>query len=161
MIRTLVTALSLAIAFPAFSHEFKAGDLHIDHPVVFKAFAKARAAGGYMSITNTGDTSDLLIGVRSDVPRTMIHESREDDGVMRMIHLDAVEIAAGETVSFKPGGLHVMFMGLEPGDLLVGEEVGATLIFERAGEVDVFFTVGERPADGKAFDHTEHQHNNS
>ena len=161
MIRLITAVLACALAFPALAGDIIAGDLRIEGPVVFKSFAKARAAGGYMRVTNTGETDDLLIGVTVDGPMAMLHESREEDGVMRMIHLDAIEIPAGETVSFQPGGLHVMIMGLQPDDLPVGEALDATLIFDRAGEVEVIFNVEELPADGKMMDHSGHSHDNS
>ena len=94
-----------------------------------------------MSLTNTGDQPDALIGVRTESYGAMIHESGEEDGVMLMILRERVEIPAGETVSFRPGGFHVMFVGLARGDLSVGETLDATLVFERAGEVPVTFTV--------------------
>ncbi len=74
----------------------------------------------------------------------MIHESREEDGVMRMIHVDAVELPAGETVTFRPGGLHVMIMGLKPDDLPLGGTLDAVLTFDRVGEVAVTFEVVDR-----------------
>lgn len=156
MIRTFAALVALTLALPAAAEDVTLGDLSIKAPVVFKSFAKARAAGGYMAITNAGATDDLLIGVRVDGPMAMLHESREEDGVMRMIHLDAVEIPAGETVSFAPGGLHVMFMGLQPDDLPVGDSIDVTLIFDRAGEVAVTFNVKDRSSDGGAMDHSSH-----
>ena len=156
MIRAVLIALCLAPASVALGHEYQAGDLMIDHPVIYKSFARARAAGGYMTITNTGDADDLLIGISTEGPMAMLHESREEEGVMRMIHLDAVEVPAGATVSFAPGGLHVMFMGLAPEDLPVGDRLDATLLFDRAGEVAVTFHVEELPKDGHVTDHSQH-----
>lgn len=109
-----------------------------------------------MSIMNMGDTPDLLIGVRVEGPMAMIHESREEDGVMRMVHLDAVEIPAGDTVEFRPGGLHVMVMGLGPDDLPVGDTLDATLIFDRAGEVPIVFSVTDLVQGSAEMDHSEH-----
>ena len=156
MFRTLATALAIAVSLPAAAQDYMADDLHISDPVIFKSFAKARAAGGYMSIENKGETSDLLIGVRVEGPMAMIHESREEDGVMRMVHLDAVEIPAGETGEFRPGGLHVMVMGLGPDDLPVGDTLDATLIFDRAGEVPIVFFVTDLVQGSAEMDHSEH-----
>ncbi len=160
MIRSIAALFAMTLAFPVAAADFKAGDLEIENPVMFKSFSNARAAGGYMTVANTGEADDLLIGVRVDGPMAMLHESREEDGVMRMVHLDAVEIPAGETVSFQPGGLHVMVMGLEPGDLPVGETLDVTLIFDRAGEVEVTFSVEERPEQGGMSGHGGHAKTN-
>lgn len=117
----------------------------IEDPVIFKAFSLARAAGGYMTIDNSLGEADWLIGARVEGHMAMIHESREVDGVMTMAHVEAVEIEAGGTVRFAPGGLHVMIMGLAPGEFAAGDTVPVTLIFDKAGEVAVEFSVTERP----------------
>ena len=124
------------------------GDLTIHDPVIVKSFAGARSAGGYMAITNQGHQPEHLVGIRVEGPMAMIHESREEDGVMRMIHVDAVEIPAGETVTFRPGGLHVMIMGLKSDDLPLGGTLDAVLSFAREGDVAVTFEVVDRSESG-------------
>ncbi len=148
MLRPLVSAfvIFLVTGLAARAEEFSVGDLTIRNPVIFKSFTAARAAGGYMTIGNAGVQPDRLTGVAVDGPMAMIHESREDEGVTRMIHLDAVEIPAGDTVAFRPGGLHIMIMGLQPDDLPVGDTLDAVLRFDRAGEVNVRFLVIDQPA---------------
>ena len=146
--------LLIAIAATAlFAHDYSTGALTIDHPVIYESPGMARTAAGYMTITNDGDSPERLIGVRAEgVPTTMLHESVMDGDIVRMEHLEAVVIAPGESVAFDPGGKHVMFMGLDGTPLVEGDEIAATLIFDRAGEVDVTFTVEPR---GDA-DHTGH-----
>lgn len=112
-----------------------------------KAFAtapSAMAGGGFMEITNTGTTDDMLIAVEADFPRVAIHTTEFTDGVARMMHVDGIPIPAGETVTLTPGGLHVMFMGLRGDPFEVGEKVDATLIFEVADAVPIIFNVVER-----------------
>ena len=113
--RQILSALAIMIGTSAVADGHT--PIQIDDPIVFKSFEKARAAGGYMTILNTGEENDLLIGIEIKNRMSMIHESREEDGVMRMLHVDAVEVPAGDTVEFKPGGFHVMIMGLQPGEL--------------------------------------------
>jgi copper(I)-binding protein len=64
-----------------------------------------------------------------------------DGSVMRMRELDGpLEIKPGETVTLAPGGMHLMMMGLkEP--LTQGERVPLTLVFEKAGKIDVDLAV--------------------
>ena len=138
---SILAALSLSTA--AIAHEYKAGGLDIDHPMAFETAATAKVGGGYMTITNSGDTADTLIEVKADFPRVEIHETVEEDGVAKMNHVGRIDIPAGETVMLKPGGLHVMFMGFsEP--LVEGEKVSATLVFETAGELEVEFAIESR-----------------
>lgn len=147
---------AILIAGPALAHEFTAGDLTIDHPMAFETAPTAMAGGGYLTITNAGDEPDRLIGISSAFPRTELHTTEERDGVARMRPLEAIEIAPGETVALEPGGHHVMFMGLGGDPFEVGEEIPATLSFERAGEVDVMFVVEPREPDGHEGHGTDH-----
>ena len=146
--KTLTTAFAaILIAGPALAQEFTAGGLTVGHPMAYQTAPSAMAGAGYMIITNHGDALDRLIGVRADFPRVTLHTSEKQDGVARMRPVESVEIAPGETVAFEPGGLHVMFMGLEGDPFEVGEQIPATLLFERAGEVAVTFAVEPRGAD--------------
>lgn len=151
----LTLTLTLGPAAMAAAHDYNLGDLNIDHPMSFETAETARTGAGYLTIENTGDSADRLIEVRADIPRIEIHTIEEDDGVVRMVQMEqGVEIPAGETVMLEPGGLHVMFMGLE-GPLVAGAEFPATLVFEKAGELEVVFKIEERNG-AAAHDHSNH-----
>lgn len=151
-----VTALTL-MATGALAHEYTLGDLTIDHPIVFETAVTARAGGGYMVVTNNGAADDVLLEVRAEYPRVEVHETVDNDGVMRMQHLEnGLVIPAGESVTLEPGGLHIMFMGLDGRPFEVGGEVPVTLVFERAGEIEVIFNVEARVQD--AMDHGDMDH---
>lgn len=139
----LSTILAAALPAVAAAHDYTFGDLEIIHPRVFETAATAKAGGGYVTIANTGESDDALIGVAADFPKVQIHESYEEDGVHKMQHVERIALPAGETVELAPGGYHVMFMGLSD-PFEVGEDIPVTLIFEKAGEVEVTFTVEER-----------------
>ena len=122
---------------------FKAGALTIEAPWARATPGGAQVAGGFMKITNTGNEPDRLVG--GTVPfagRFEVHEMAMDGGVMKMRELSkGLEIKPGETVELKPGGYHVMFMDLKSG-LKEGEVVKGTLVFEKAGKVEVEYRVG-------------------
>ena len=104
-----------------------------------------RPGAGYFTLTNTGNAPALLTGADSErADEVEMHTTEERNGVMNMLRLESLEVGAGETVVFEPGGHHLMFMGLEE-PLAEGEVFTATLIFEDAGEVKVEFTVGAEP----------------
>lgn len=69
-----------------------------------------------------------------------------------MVHLDALDLPAGQTVRFAPGGMHLMLTGLT-GKLLEGARFPPILAFERAGEitveVPVFGVAASGPAAGR------------
>lgn len=154
MFRALLAAAFLLSA-PAFAHEFKGGDLTIGHPYSFEIPPRAQSAAGYFSVTNNGSVPDRLIAVRSEAADAMIHQSTEENGVAKMSHVEAVDIAPGETVTFGPGGYHIMFMGLEGKPWVAGDKVEAVLVFEKAGEVPVVFNVEPRKA-GATDPHASH-----
>lgn len=136
----IMSALLIA-PFSVTAHEYKIGGLVIDHPVAKTTPATAMSGAGYLSITNTGDAPDSLIAVEADFPRVMIHDTKVENDIASMFHIDAAEIAPGETVTFAPGGKHIMFMGLDGDPFEAGEVVEATLVFKNAGRIDVNFNV--------------------
>jgi hypothetical protein len=71
----------------------------------------------YFDLSYSGAPGVTLENVTVEGARmTMIHDNVEKDGKMQMVMADAVPLAQGAPVSFKPGGLHVMAM--EPSDAL-------------------------------------------
>jgi hypothetical protein len=104
------------------------------------AWARAsvgRNGAAFVTLVNRSDTDDRLVAAKSDVsPRAELHTHLMDGNVMRMRPVDAIPVPAGETVMLKPGGLHVMFIGLNK-KLVEGESFPLTLVFEKAGEIEV------------------------
>ncbi len=102
-----------------------------------------QGGGGFLSITSA--TADrLLSGSTPLAERFELHTMTMKGDVMEMRQVDAIELPAGKTVELKPGGLHVMFIGLKQ-PLALGSKVPVTLKFEKAGEVKVEFNVVPRP----------------
>lgn len=129
--------------------DYMLGHLKIDHPRAFETAKSANVGGGYMTIINTGSSDDTLIGVRvAEIPRIELHLSATDEnGVATMTKQEGgIPLPAGETVMLRPGGLHVMFMGLGGDPFEIGEQIKATLVFEIAGEIDIAFDVEARSA---------------
>jgi periplasmic copper chaperone A len=96
------------------------------------------AGGVFMTIANNGDAADRLVGAGSPAAKMVeIHETIDDNGVMKMRAVaGGFEIPAGGKLELKPGGKHVMLMGLTT-PLMEGGEVEVTLTFENAGPVTV------------------------
>jgi hypothetical protein len=100
----------------------------------------ARTAAAYLYISNSGD-SDRLLDVRSERARSVeIHTTQEQSGMMRMSQLDSLAVPANSDLQLGPGGYHLMLV--EISDTFVhGDSVLMTLMFEKAGAMDVNFTV--------------------
>jgi copper(I)-binding protein len=137
----LASSLTLA-ATAASAHEYKAGSIDIQHPWSRATPKGATVAGGYMKLINTGTTPDRLIGGSTEVAgKFEIHQMSTDNGVMKMRPVSGgVEIKPGQTVEFKPGGYHLMFVGITH-PVEQGKRVKGTLEFEKAGKVDVEYAV--------------------
>ena len=102
-----------------------------------------QGGGGYMAVTSA--TGDRLLGGSTTLSqRFELHTMSMKGDVMEMRQVDAIELPAGQTVELKPGGLHVMFIGLKT-PLKTGSKVPVTLKFEKAGDVKVEFDVMARP----------------
>lgn len=121
---------------------FKLGDLTVTSPWTRATPGGAKIAGGYLKITNNGTASDRFIGAKSEeADHLELHEMSMSDGVMMMRPLpDGLEIKPGETVELKSGGYHLMFMDIKL-PFKQGDMIRATLQFEKAGSLDVKFSV--------------------
>ena len=151
----LTSALVLALVTGAAAHDFKVGALVIDHPWSRATPKGAAVAGGYLKITNTGTTPDRLTGGTTDAAKKFeIHEMKMEGSVMKMRELSGgIEIPPGATVELKPGSYHIMMTTLAR-PFAKGDFVKASLIFEKAGKVDIEFAVDAAGGAGTK----EHKH---
>lgn len=112
------------------------------------AWARTARAGengaAYFVIKNDSASDDNLLSVSSNIAITAeVHMSMMDEnGVMSMQMQEAVAIPAKGQLEFKPGGLHVMFVGLNR-DLKAGDTITLILLFKKAGEVAVQVEIKE------------------
>jgi copper(I)-binding protein len=91
----------------------------------------------YMTIKNTGSTDDRLVAVATPVAdRAQLHIEMNDNGIMKMRPLSAIDVKANSTVTLAPGGMHVMLIGLKQ-RLKEGQSFPMTLTFEKAGTLHV------------------------
>ncbi|MDR7034391.1 copper chaperone PCu(A)C [Mesorhizobium sp. BE184] len=141
-IAVLAIALLFAGAHGVWAHEFKLGQLDIDHPWSRATPPGASVAGGYFTVANEGSTPDRLVSISSDISeKAEMHEMTVKDGVMTMRPVQGgLEVPAGGKLELAPGGYHLMFIGLKQAPK-AGEKFAATLTFEKAGSIPVEFDV--------------------
>jgi uncharacterized protein YcnI len=154
-----LTILAQAMqAQPAHGTSVKVGALMIEAPWIRATPGGAKVAGGYLKIVNHGKEADRLIG--GSLPaagRFEIHEMAMDGGVMKMRPLPkGLEIAPGGSVEMKPGGYHLMFMDLTQG-LKAGDTIKGTLVFEKAGKVEIEYTIAPVGSGGPGAGGHSHQ----
>ena len=94
------------------------------------------AGGGYLKIAG-GATADRLLSATAPVAKqTELHTMSMDGDVMRMRPIEAVPVPARQMVELKPGGMHLMLVGLAK-PLAAGSTFPLTLRFEKAGDITV------------------------
>ncbi|MCW2382477.1 MULTISPECIES: copper chaperone PCu(A)C [unclassified Sphingobium] len=138
----IAAGFAAALVAPATAQGVKKDGLTIDRPWARETARGQSAGGGFLAITNSARTDERLTGGSTPVAtRVEIHSMSMEGGVMRMRPLkNGLPVAAGGSVALKPGGFHIMFMGLKR-PLVRGETIPVTLDFARAGKVQVSFAV--------------------
>ncbi|MBV9827456.1 MAG: copper chaperone PCu(A)C [Alphaproteobacteria bacterium] len=114
---------------------------------VSNAWARGTPGGaqiGAAYLTLQSSSGDRLTGIATSVAqKAELHTMTMDNGVMKMRPLDGVDLPAGQTVSLKPGGIHIMLMGLKA-PLQPGQSFPMTLQFAKAGSREVTVAI-EKP----------------
>ncbi len=140
LLRRICSTLLILIACNASAHNVKIGDLIIKHPYINETPPSAVVAGGYLSIKNTGKTDVRLLSVNANFAAMIqIHQTSIKNDIAQMQEMsDGVVIPAGQTIKLQHGGMHIMFMRLKK-NIKAEREYAATLVFEKAGEIKVYF----------------------
>lgn len=134
---SLLAAAALALHLPlAGAHDAKLGAIEIGEPWARATAAGQAAGGGFLKLKNGGAADRLVAASAAVADRVELHSMKMEGDVMRMRQVDAIDLPAGQTVELKPGGLHLMFMGLKQ-PLAAGSRFPLKLRFEKAGELTV------------------------
>lgn len=132
------------------AHNYKAGDISIEHPWSRATPPGAFTAVGFLTLKNVGAETDYLLSAQSGIAdHVEVHSMKMQDGVMKMrpVGPTGLPIPAGKSVKLAPGGFHMMFIGLKK-TLQQGQTIPVTLQFKNAGPVMVDFVVEALGAKG-------------
>jgi copper(I)-binding protein len=134
---------------------FTLGRLTISQPWARATPPGAKAGAAYLIIKNESGQDDRLTAVVTPAAKKAeLHTHVMDGNVMKMRPVKDVDVKAGGTTQFAPGGFHVMLLGLnEP--LKEGKRFPLTLTFEKAGSVTVEVEVQATGAMGEG-QHRKH-----
>ena len=139
---------------------------------VMQSFAIATVAGmengaAYVSVENTGPRDAELVGVSGDAAEfVQIHTHVMDGELKRMVAASLpLTLAPGEQLIMKPGGFHVMFLGLVEA-FEADDELNITMHFEgrHVRDLDVvipIYSFEEAQAligEAQEMDHSNHDH---
>lgn len=92
-------------------------------------------SAGFMVLKNISAENRSLINARSSISKVVeLHTHKKEGGMMRMRRVDKIDIKAGSETVLKPGGLHVMFIGLKQ-VLKVGDRIELELEFDDGSKI--------------------------
>lgn len=158
---TLALSSSTTLAHHGLLHEgcaagaeFTQGDLIVSAAYTRAMLPGAKAAGGYLTIANSGTVPDRLTGASSEAAGLIdVHKMSMVDGVMNMEAVDGgLDIPAGGSVSLEPGGIHLMLMQIGT-PFEEGQCLQVTLHFVNAGDMPVVLSIGGVAQSGPPMDH--------
>jgi len=87
-----------------------------------------KVGGVFLQIESSSDAK--LIEAHSDAAASAeLHEMKLDNNIMRMRAIEQLALPAGKPVDLKPGGYHLMLMGLK-NQVKVGDVIPLTLVIE-------------------------------
>lgn len=94
-------------------------------------------SAAFMEIENNSNQDIALVRASSDVSKIVeLHTHEMKDGMMQMFQVEKIVVPANGKVALKPGGYHVMFIGLNR-TLKSGETVELELTFDNGEKVNV------------------------
>jgi copper(I)-binding protein len=146
--KSVAFAALLLVAFPAFAQAPRV--------TATDAWARATASsqkvgGAFLTLTDSGAPDRLLSASTPAAEMVELHQTVSDGGVMKMVPVAALDLVPGQPVELKPGGYHLMLMGLKQ-RLDVGATFPLTLTFAKAPPVTVTVTVARAGASSGAMD---------
>jgi copper(I)-binding protein len=142
--KQFILAVALIMVTPALA---QSQPIEVQNAWARATAAGARAGGIFLTLRDSGAPDRLVSASTPVAGMAELHETGNDNGVMRMRPINELPLAAGQSIVLKPGGYHIMLMGLRH-QLKDGETFPVTLNFEKAGSVTATVRVEKAGAMG-------------
>jgi len=160
--RSTMIVAGLAVVLAFFACCARAQDPLSVSDVWSRATAPEAPVGAVFMMIRGGASDNRLVAAsvpESIADRVELHTHRHDaaTGVMRMREVDGIDVPAGKAVMLKPGGLHIMLMGLA-GRLEEGGRIPLTLVFESGEEISAEAAIMAAGAAGPMASDGAHHH---
>ncbi len=134
--KLLFSACLLLIANLSF-----AKGVSVDAPYVREVPPGQMISATFMTLKNDSDKAIALIKASSDVAKNVeLHEHVHEDGMMKMRQVPKIVIPAHGTTELKPGGYHIMLIGLKR-KIKSGDKVTLNLEFDNGNKETISATV--------------------
>jgi len=129
------------LAFITISTNSYAVSISVKHPYARAVPEGQPNSASFMVLINNTNNDRALVNAKSNVSNFIeLHTHRKEDGMMRMRRVKQIDIKANSKTVLKPGGLHVMFIGLKHG-LNIGDKVPLELIFDNGETIKLTIPV--------------------
>lgn len=131
--------LASALLFSSFS--FATESIKIHDPYARAVPPGQPNSAAFMQLENTSSIDLALTSALSSVSEvTELHTHTDVDGVMQMRQVESIALPAGETAELKPGGLHIMLIGLKQ-PLADGDQIDLTLSYSDGSATELTLPV--------------------
>jgi len=125
----------------ATAHEYTSKGVTVSHPWARATPGGVKVGGAFLEMKAVAGQGDRLIGARSPAAGAVeLHNHIMENGIAKMRRVDAITLRAGRSVVLRPAGYHLMLTDLHA-PLAEGDLLELTLVFEKAGEIEVDATV--------------------
>jgi hypothetical protein len=129
LMKKLIIASLIGLSTTAWA---QATTVKVEDAWVRGTVASQKATGAFMRITSSANAR--LVSVSSPAAGVVeIHEMAMENDIMKMRQVPGLDLIAGQATELKPGGFHVMLMGLKA-PVGGGDTVSLTLTFEDAAK---------------------------
>ena len=148
--RNLLFAFAVLVGFVGMARAQSSSDgsIEIVSPWARATVASVPVGGAFLTIVNKGTTDDRLVSASTPVAGMATpHRTVDDNGISKMVPVPAIEVKAGQKVTLAPGGYHIMLTGLKA-PLIEGQSFPLTLVFDKAGKIDVMVKIEKAGAMG-------------
>lgn len=140
-LRRFTLCIAALVTTIASAHEYTTNSIKIDHPWIREAPPNAIVIAGFFQLKNLSTRDDFLISASTPIAeRVEIHQHEMSDGVMKMNKIDNVRVGTMKSVTFEPGGYHLMIFNPKH-SFKQGERFPMTLEFRNAGKVEIELAV--------------------
>jgi copper(I)-binding protein len=151
--------LALSLILPVAANAGAAFDtVHITDARARAVPKVAPASAAFMTLHNKDSVDHVIVAAESPVAKAVeLHTHTNDGGVMRMRQIDSIKVPAGGMTMLKPGGLHIMLIGLNQA-MNEGDSVSLTLVFADGSRVALDVPVMAIAKHGGMSGHMHMQH---
>ncbi|MDH5600657.1 MAG: copper chaperone PCu(A)C [Gammaproteobacteria bacterium] len=109
-LKMLAIMLTLSLSL----NSYAAGSVSVINPYARAVPAGQPNSAAFMVLKNTSDQDRAVIHARSNASKVVeLHTHKKEGGMMRMRQVEKIVVKANSETVLKPGGLHIMFIGLK------------------------------------------------